>query len=124
MLVLSEQQKRLVQFAVAKARSEHRFLNAPSSEDFALIYAAVAKELEKLNPTTNPDPATIPNPILRQIFEETRNDMVKYTAGRYALDSDIVALREAAKRPQGQHASIEAAKAAPVTDRSVFAYAG
>jgi hypothetical protein len=116
--------KKLVRVAVAQVRSEHFSLNAPSPEDFALIYAAVAKDLAQLNPTSNPDPATIPNHMLRNIFEETRNDMVKHTAGRYALDSDIAALREEAKGPAGQQALIETAKTFPVTKRSVLAQGG
>src|SRR5437868_444043 len=108
--MLSEKQKKLVQEAVAKVRSEHLSRNAPSPEGFILIYAAVAKDLATLNPASNPDPATIPNPILRKIFEETRNDIIKHTAGRYALDSDIAALREEAKGPERQQAFIETAK--------------
>jgi hypothetical protein len=98
---LSEEQKQLVQEGVAKVRCEHRSLNAPSPQDFELIYAAVAKDLAKLDPTSNPDPATIPNPALRNIFEETRDDMVKQAAGRHALDSDIATLREEAKGAAG-----------------------
>jgi hypothetical protein len=63
--MLSEQQKRPVQEAVAKVRREHCSLKAA--------------------------------PILRNIFEDTRNDRVKHTDGRYALDVTMTALRKEAE---------------------------
>src|SRR4029450_8553635 len=107
--MLSTQQQKLVQDVITKARGEELFLHAPSPEDFVLIYAAVAQDLAQLNPISNPDPATIPNPIVRKIFEDTRHDMVKHFAGRYALDGEIAALRDAAQGPENQQACLKAA---------------
>jgi hypothetical protein len=37
------------------------------------------------------------DPILRNIFEDPRNGMVKHTEGRYALDVTMTAIRKEAK---------------------------
>ena len=96
---LSDAQKQLVRDGVTDVRIKQGSMNAPSPEDLKLIEDEVARNLAKR--TDRVDLDTVANPKLRATLQEAENEAVKREAGRYALDSDIAALREKAAQAEG-----------------------